>query len=77
MSFGRLFRLAKKMPLQVRVEAFNVFNRTYLANPTVSNPLLTQLRNSANVPASGFGCINPTSLVQQPRNGQLVALFQW
>ena len=77
MSLGRLFHIRERMSSQVRAEFFNVFNRTYLSNPTATNPLATPLRNPAGVPTSGFGFINSTSLAQPPRNGQLVARFQW
>jgi hypothetical protein len=35
------------------------------------------VRNGAGNTVSGFGYINPTSLYTQPRNGQLVARFQF
>ena len=75
MSLGRIFRIREKMSLQVRAEFFNIFNRTYLANPSLTAPTQPQNRNSAGQPSSGWGYINPTSLYSQPRNGQLVARF--
>ena len=75
MSLGRVFRVREKMSLQIRAEFFNIFNRTYLANPSLTAPTQPQARNSAGVPTSGWGYINPTSLYSQPRNGQLVARF--
>ncbi|MES1258817.1 MAG: hypothetical protein ABUS51_10315, partial [Acidobacteriota bacterium] len=73
MNLGRTFRLGEKSSLEVRAEFFNIFNRTYLSNPALTAPTSPQARNSAGVPTSGWGYINPTSLQTQPRNGQLVA----
>jgi hypothetical protein len=75
MSLGRVFRLKERMSFQVRAEFFNIFNRTYLANPSLTAPTQTQARNGAGQPTSGWGYINPTSLYSQPRNGQLVVRF--
>jgi hypothetical protein len=75
MSLGRIFHIREKMSLQLRAEFFNIFNRTYLANPSLTAPTQPQARNSAGAPSSGWGYINPTSLYSQPRNGQLVARF--
>jgi hypothetical protein len=75
MSVGRVFHITEGKSLEVRAEFFNVFNRTYLANPSLTAPTQPQARNSAGVPTSGWGYINPTSLYTQPRNGQLVARF--
>jgi hypothetical protein len=77
MSFGRTFRLGESKSLSLRAEFFNVFNRTYLPNPSTSNPLAAT--TTANgVLTGGFGFINPLgSLFFQPRNGQLVARIQW
>ncbi len=77
MSIGRLFRIREHMSLQIRAEFFNIFNRTELNNPTATNSLLAQTVNSAGVPTSGFGYINPTSLYSPPRTGQLVGRFQF
>jgi hypothetical protein len=75
MSLGRVFRIRESKALEVRAEFFNIFNRTYLANPSLTAPTQPQARNSAGQPTSGWGYINPTSLFTQPRNGQLVARF--
>lgn len=75
MSIGRTFRMRERISLQVRAEFFNIFNRTYLANPSLTAPTQAQARNGAGVPTSGWGFINSTSLFTQPRNGQLVARF--
>jgi hypothetical protein len=76
MNIGRRFRIKERYSLEVRAEFFNVFNRTYLANPTTTGPQSAQVRNATTGnTVSGFGYINPTSLYMQPRNGQLVARF--
>ena len=74
-SVGRFFRIREKMSLQVRAEFVNMFNRTYLANPSLTVPTQPQARNAAGLPTSGWGYINSTSLYSQPRNGQVVARF--
>lgn len=73
LNVGRAFRFKEKMAFEVRAEFFNVFNRTYLANPSLTAPTLPQARNALGQPTSGWGYINPTSLYSQPRNGQVVA----
>lgn len=75
LSAGRTFRMGERVSLQVRAEFFNIFNRTYLANPSLTAPTQPQARNGAGQPTSGWGFTNPTSLFTQPRNGQLVARF--
>jgi hypothetical protein len=77
MNLGRTFRIKEKRSLEIRAEFFNIFNRTYLSNPSLTAPTSPQSRNAAGVPASGWGYINPTSLQTQPRNGQLVARFSF
>ena len=48
MSLGRNFRIKEKANLQVRAEFTNVFNRTEVNNPTVSNAFATQTRNAVH-----------------------------
>ncbi len=88
-NFGRTFRVHERMSLQIRAEFFNVFNRTYLNNPTTTGPQGTRSCTNGTIAAgtnscvaggtspSGFGAISYTSLSQQPRNGQLVARFSF
>jgi hypothetical protein len=87
MNIGRTFRIHEKMSLQLRAEFFNIFNRTYLNNPTVTSPQGTRSCTNGTIAAgtnscnaggtspSGFGAIAYTSVQSQPRNGQLVARF--
>ena len=77
MSLGRIFRIRESMNFQVRAEFFNVFNRTYLNNPTSTNAAATQVTNSLGQATGGFGWINTGSTFSGPRTGQLVARFQW
>jgi hypothetical protein len=89
MNIGRTFRIKERTQLEVRAEFFNVFNRTYLNNPTTSGPqgsqtctngaanAATHMCNPGGTTVSGFGYINDTGLNQQPRNGQLVARFRF
>jgi hypothetical protein len=78
LSVGRSFRFTERTRLHVRAEFFNVFNRTFMANPDAGNPLATQVRNATTgVPQSGFGRINATNLGGDPRYGQLVGRFEF
>ncbi len=76
-SFGRMFRMRERMSLMVRAEFTNVFNRTYMNNPASTNPQAAQTRTSTGQTASGFGFIDTTSVPSLPRQGQLVARFQF
>jgi len=77
MSLGRIFRFSERASLHIRIEFNNIFNRTYRNNPTASNAGQLQLFNAAGKPTSGFGYIDTGSVQAQPRNGQLVARFQF
>lgn len=80
MGVGRKFIARERFSLEMRVEFNNIFNRTYLNNPSTANfsgPLghytsgpLTGLNSG------GFGYINlavsPTTPNAQPRNGTIV-----
>jgi hypothetical protein len=74
-SFGRNFQIREGKVLSLRAEFFNVFNRTLLPAPTVGSPTATVTRVNGNL-TGGFGFVNPNN-AGQPRNGQLVARFQW
>lgn len=77
LSFGRMFRLKERYVISFRGEFFNVFNRTFLNNPDAGNPLATTNRDAAGNITAGFGRINPASVFSPPRNGQIVARFQF
>ena len=75
-SLARVFRLREGMTFEVRGEFFNAFNRINWAGPS-GGPATTVTRNAAGELTAGFGWINPASSGNSPRNGQLVARFQF
>jgi hypothetical protein len=83
MNLGREWRVKERYRINVRIEFTNIFNRTYVANPTSTNALAPQVRvltgATAGNTASGFGYINTQSYTPQvgPRNGVLVARFSF
>lgn len=77
LSFGRMFRIKERYIISFRGEFFNVFNRTYLNNPDSGNPSATTRTDAAGNVIAGFGRINPASVFNPPRNGQVVARFQF
>jgi hypothetical protein len=76
-SLGRVFRVKERASLQIRAEFTNMFNRTEMNNPVAANPLATPSRNSAGQTLSGYGYINVGTVFSTPRQGQLVARFQF
>jgi hypothetical protein len=80
LGLGRVFRLKERFSLEMRVDFANIFNRTYLNNPTAtgfSNPQSTNASGPlAGLNSGGFGYINlavsPTTPYAQPRNGTIV-----
>jgi hypothetical protein len=76
-SLGRVFRIRERASFQIRAEFTNMFNRTEMNNPTATNPLATPSRNSAGQTISGYGYINVGTVFSNPRQGQLVARFQF
>jgi len=77
MSLGRIFRVREGMSLQLRAEFFNIFNRTFINNPTSTNALALQVRSGAGVPTPGFGFISAGSVAAANRTGQLVGRISW
>jgi hypothetical protein len=81
LAVGRVFRIGEKATLNMRVEFTNVFNRTFFNNPTSTNPQAVQTRVNNNDPNSpttaGFGYIDTSSVNLPPRQGQIVARFQF
>ncbi|HEY6344746.1 MAG TPA: carboxypeptidase-like regulatory domain-containing protein [Bryobacteraceae bacterium] len=77
MSLGRNFRIKERANLQIRAEFTNVFNRTEMNNPTATNPLATQTVTSTGQTTSGFGYISNATTFSAPRQGQLIARFQF
>ena len=85
LAIGRQFRIKERASLNLRMEFQNIFNRTYLNNPSVASPQtapVCKLPSGANGACSageqvvsGFGLINTSTVLYQPRSGQLVAQF--
>jgi Carboxypeptidase regulatory-like domain len=91
MSLGRNFRIQERANLQIRAEFTNIFNRTGLNVPTVTNAFATQTRNAQGLTTGGFGWINTAAVggaltsgasvvagqfaTPPPRQGTLVARF--
>lgn len=71
------FRAEGKMSLQVRAEFTNIFNRSEPNNPTAVNALATQIKNATGQTSAGFGYINNATTSSAPRQGTLVARFQF
>ena len=82
-SLARNFRIGKegRYNLQIRGEFQNIFNRLFLAAPSLANPLLpvtTTNYNGAAINNAGFGSIGTLNGGgAQPRSGQLVARFSF
>lgn len=59
-NIGRHFRVGKegKYDFYVRGEFVNIFNRTIMPAPTVTNPQNAPAKNSLGIYTSGFGVIN-------------------
>jgi hypothetical protein len=77
LSLGRNFRIKERANFQIRAEFTNIFNRTEMNVPTSANPAATQTRNNAGQTTAGFGYINTGTTFSTPRQGQLVARFQF
>jgi hypothetical protein len=77
MSLGRVFRIKERTTLQIRAEFTNIFNRTEVNTPTSTNAAASQLTSATGQTTSGFGYINTGTVYAQPRQGQLVARFQF
>jgi hypothetical protein len=85
-NFGRNFKLGRDdrpVTLSVRAEFANIFNRTYMADPSTSGP---QNPIASTRPLTGgFGVIPavfttgavPSAASQLPRTGTIVARIQF
>jgi hypothetical protein len=72
-------QITERVNVSIRAEFNNIFNRTELPNPTVSNAKLTQSVVNGSV-VSGFGAVNTSSATtgttfSPPRTGTVVARF--
>jgi len=77
MALGRLFKIREAVTFQIRAEFSNIFNRTEMGNPTSTNVLATQTKNSAGQTTAGFGFINTSSVALPPRQGTIVARIRF
>jgi hypothetical protein len=86
MAIARNFKVGKegKMNLQVRAEFQNIFNRLFLAVPSVANPNLPIVTTNSGgnvINNSGFGSVTTLNGATtspggaQPRSGQIIARF--
>jgi hypothetical protein len=71
MSLGRIFRIRERATVNLRMEFTNVFNRTEMNNPTSTNAQATQTATA------GFGYISTATTFSPPRQGSIVARFQF
>jgi hypothetical protein len=80
-----MFRIKEGASLSIRADFQNIFNRTFITNPTSTNAKLTQSVDSTGKPVSGFGYINTglgateqsTGTGMGPRNGIIVVRFNF
>jgi hypothetical protein len=88
MGLGRMFRIKERVSMNLRVEFVNIFNRTYLNNPSLASPQTAPVcvePNGTNgacgqpglQTVSGFGTINTSTTLYPPRVGQIIARFQF
>jgi hypothetical protein len=78
LAFGRVFRITERANVQIRAEFQNIFNRTEINNPTSTNAASTALTSpTTGLYTSGFGYISTANVFAQPRQGQIVARFQF
>jgi hypothetical protein len=92
LAVGRQFRIRERLNFNIRAEFTNVFNRTYLNDPTIAGAgispqsapvckLPTGGNGACSQPGlqivSGFGSISTSTVRYPPRTGQLVAQFQF
>jgi hypothetical protein len=83
LAIGRTFRIKERASINLRIEFSNVLNRARFQDPLSNNALATQTK-SGNQTTAGFGYINTTfgsagavNALQLPRQGTLVARFQF
>jgi hypothetical protein len=75
-SFGRAIRIREGMSLDLRAMFYNMFNRTYMADPTSTNSQATQTYGPNGLASGGFGWINTGSTFYWgARSGRLQARF--
>lgn len=80
-SLGWTFRMKEKATLNIRAEFQNMFNRVFLTPPSATNPTAAITHSTLGNLTGGYGYVNmvpgTTGFAPQPRQGQLVARFQF
>jgi hypothetical protein len=83
-NIGRNFRIKERYNLQIRGEFVNIFNRTYLPNPSATAPQTNPVLGNGLKASSGFGTINEFAAVNGvpsnpigPRTGTIIARFSF
>ncbi|HEX5431938.1 MAG TPA: TonB-dependent receptor [Bryobacteraceae bacterium] len=77
MNVGRDFKIKERYSLNIRLEFTNIFNRTYLNNPSVTSPLIPQ-STSNGLASGGWGYVDTAlrgTSFYQPRQGTIIARF--
>ncbi len=80
MNLGRSFRVKERVTLSIRADFTNIFNRTYLNNPTVTGYASALSLKKDGTNAGGFGYINLATTgtqLGQPRAGTIVMRLQF
>src|SRR5579871_5143064 len=85
LAFGRTFRIKERARLNVRAEFSNIFNRARMQDPAFANALATQTADKVTGQnTAGFGWLDTSfgnagavGAIQLPRNGTVVARFQF
>lgn len=77
MNLGRVFPITERVKLEIRMDFTNIFNRTYLNNPSATSPFSPQTKSPiTGLNSGGFGYI-PLAISSnqfgQPRQGLIVA----
>jgi hypothetical protein len=75
-NLSRVFNLRENVRLEFQAMFFNIFNRTFLNNPTSTNAKATPVYSNGTL-ISGFGAISTASTNQLPRTGLLSLRLQF
>jgi len=72
-NFGRNFRIKEGINFQVRAEFVNIFNHTYLGNPSTGVSPQAPVNHTGGLLSGGFGVVNmivaPRAIPSAPSNG--------
>ena len=76
-SFGRTVQINDKLRLNARIEFQNILNRKDMSDPYSINANAVQIKDTADVPQSGFGYISTKVPGSNPRNGMVVVRLEF